>query len=186
MLAGIVLDETGLPLSDVPIEAKQRYGSYYRERVKTDAAGRFRLTCVPRREGGADSWTIKAVARSSGGSEILGSVSGIPLGTEDITIVARRPTFADAFVSGLLVFPGQELPANVEVAIYRLYDPEPRVRSSSFIDVDRRSGAFRHGPLPAGEYRIVARRKDEVIGTLEGIVIGSGETIIAPDLKIDL
>ncbi|MEM8712508.1 MAG: carboxypeptidase-like regulatory domain-containing protein, partial [Planctomycetota bacterium] len=184
VIAGVVVDESGLPIPDVCVRAKQRSGPYYDRWVTTDAGGRFRLTAVNSRPSGLDTWTIKATAENHKGNRELGFVQGVKLGSEDVRMVAERPGLPDAFLRGRVIGGGEPLPANLEVAIYPVYARTRRINSGQFLEVDPRTGAFQCGPVIAGKYRIVAMQTDAVLGTIEAIEVKAGETLVLPDLKL--
>ncbi|QDV08146.1 ECF RNA polymerase sigma factor SigL [Planctomycetes bacterium Poly30] len=185
LIAGVVVDKEGLPIPDVVIRAHRSIGGNYGDFIATDSAGRFQLTAMESRADGADRWEIKAEARSQGATQVLGEVVGVRFGAEDVRIVATRPVPEDAFVTGRVVVLGEEIPAKVDFVIWREEDDSRKTRTGSFIEVDRRTGAFHHGPVAAGTYRITAGQGDLQFGIIEGIVVGAGETVLAPDLVID-
>jgi RNA polymerase sigma-70 factor (ECF subfamily) len=195
VIAGRVVDRGGVPVAGVQIRMETPDSLTYPRGISTDAAGRFRATCLPKPQPGmegvrfrghdgdvriAGSWTIEAWSLSEASREVHGSVEGVAPGTEDVEIVIDRPTRASAFIVGRIVAATGHVPEDVVVTMWR-----EGLNAGHFVELGRGTGTFRQGPLFPGRYRLELTREREVVATRSGIEVAADETVDIGVLHLD-
>lgn len=195
VIAGRVIDRDGAPVEGVRIGLEGADLTTYPRSIKTDAAGRFRATCLPKPQLGFEgarvrtvdgrqlvggTWTVEAFSITTSARAVHGSIDGVAPGTLDLELVIDRPERASGFLVGRLVATAGSVPEDVVVTLWR-----DGVNAGHFIGLDRGTGTFRQGPLFPGEYRLEVTRDREVIATRSGIDVAADETVDIGVLHLD-
>ena len=184
LVAGTVVDETGLPIQGLRIVAAgDMLNGGNRRKVVSDEAGRFRITGLPVPDlftrGPQAVLTLRAVIFDTTGLFTYGQVEGIKLGDTDVRIVADRPTTPDAFITGRVLNGGQNIANDVQLSVWR-----EGVNRGTFVRIDSKTGGYRTGPLLPGRYELRVYTAGSLRDKTPWIEVSAAQTTAAPDLEL--
>jgi RNA polymerase sigma factor (sigma-70 family) len=171
-LHGLVLDAEGNPVKRVSVMAELMHGSrdvHWLGQEGTDDAGRFVLkNCIA-----GETLRISVDRKGTFPEVTLQDV--LP---SDDELVIHLPKEAWVYIQGKILDPDDEPIANVHVSLSMKGE-----RGSTVDSADSKSGAFRYGPYPPGEYRLDLRAEGYPAIVLPWRALGPDETWDVGTLK---
>ncbi len=190
VIAGRVIDEFGTPVPDLRVRAEDWIGNSAPRGARTDADGRFRLTCLPSPEeqpaGLPPGWTVEVRGGAGRPAPLLARLNDVAVNTVDLEVTVARPATEGATLVGRLVHPSGPLPPNAVLFLYAAEKVEHEWQAGSVnVSYDLETGAFSEGPLAPGLYRLVLRAPEQgELASLAGILVEDAGTVDVGDIQI--
>jgi hypothetical protein len=175
-LPGRLVYEDGTPGAGLLVEAVPRGGHPRldaRHAVVADAEGRFRVRhCV------ADVYRLLIGDARPVDKNLLASEYGAPAGAGEVLVTLPRPAHGEARAHGRLVADDGEVLARSELVLWQSGTREHVAR------LDAGTGAFRAGPVRAGEHRLLLRIGHAVHWPLASVTMLAGQDVDLGELPL--